>query len=127
MLRGGAEGTGKVLKPQNYMDELAQSGVKYTPDDVIMVTKTPDGKLMWLEKGNSSSGLQHIIDGHTADFANRGVNDIPDFPSRTLQEIPVKTGIGARGPFADYLVDGKMYRVAYGTNGYVVSFFPLFE
>ena len=34
------------LKSQNLMEELANSGVKYTPEDVIMVTKTPDGTLM---------------------------------------------------------------------------------
>ncbi len=107
------------------MDELANSGVKYNPDDVVMVTKTPDGKIMWLENGNSSSGLQHINDGHAADFANRGVNDIPGFLNKTLQETPVKTGMTNSGPFAEYLIDGKMYKVGYGTNGYIVSFYPI--
>ena len=123
----GAGKTVKNLKPQNLMDELTQSGVKYTPDGVITVTKTPDGKLMWLEKGNSSSGLQHIIDGHATDFSNKGINDIPNFLNKTLQNRPVNTGAGAAGPFADYLIDGSKYRVVFGTNGYVVSFFPIYK
>ena len=121
----GAGNAVKNLKPQNLMDELAQSGVKYTPDNVVMVTKTHDGKLMWLEKGDSSAGLQHIVDGHASDFANRGINDIPDFLNSTLQEMPVKTGISKAGPYAEYLINGKMYRVGYGTNGFVVSFYPI--
>lgn len=39
------------------MNELAESGVKYNPDDVPAVTKTDDGKLLWPGKGNSKSGL----------------------------------------------------------------------
>ena len=127
-LNNVTEGTGDVvknLKPQNLMDELAQSGVKFNPDDVVTVVKTPDSKLLWLENGDSASGLQHIVDGHAADFANRGINDIPGFLSRTLQETPVKAGINKAGPYAEYLIDGRKYRVAYGTNGYIVSFYPL--
>ena len=114
-----------TLRPQSLMNELADSGVKHSSDDVVMVTKTPNGQLRWLEKGNSSSGLTHIADGHVTDFANRGINDIPSFLNQTLQETPVKTGTNPQGPFADYLVDGKMYKVVYGTNGYVVSFYPI--
>ena len=118
------DGAGKSLKPQNLMDDLANSGVKYSADDVVTVTKTPDGKLMWLEKGNNSAGLKHIVDGHATDFANRGITDIPDFLNRVLQETPIKTGVGKMGPFAEYMLDGKTYRIAHGTNGYIVSFFP---
>lgn len=107
------------------MDELAQSGVKYSADDVVMVTKTPEGKLMWLEKGNSSSGLNHIVDGHASHFTARGVDDISGFLNRLLQETPVKTGMTKAGPYAEYLIDGSKYKVAYGTNGYVVSFYPI--
>ena len=55
------------------MKELADSGVKYNPDDVVMITKTPDGTLVWLEKGSSSTGLQHIIDRHAEHFVQRGI------------------------------------------------------
>ena len=107
------------------MDELASSGVRHNVEDVISVTKTPDGKLVWLEKGNASSGLQHIVDGHASHFTNRGVNNIPEFLNRTLQETPIKTGMTKAGPYAEYLIDGSKYKVAYGTNGYVVSFYPI--
>ena len=119
------QGAEKALKPQALMDELAQSGVKYTPEDVATVVKTPDGKLMWLEKGNGSSGLKHILDGHATDFANRGINDIPGFLNKTLQETPFNIGKGIQGPFADFMINGSNYRIVYGANGYVVTFFPI--
>ena len=113
------------LKPQNLMDELAMSGVKYTPDDVLMVTKTPDGKLMWLEKGHAKSGLEHITQRHAKNFADRGVDNIPEFLNRTLKEKPINIGRTHDGPFADYLIDGKKYRLVHGDNGYIVSFYPI--
>ena len=116
-----------VLKPQNLVDELSKSGVKYNADDVVMVTKAADGKLMWLEKGNDSSGLKHITDGHAVDFSNRGISDIPEFLNRVLQKKPIKTDATKAGPYAEYLIDGKRYRVVYGTNVYIVSFYPIYD
>lgn len=107
------------------MDRLIESGVKYNADDVVMVTKNANGKLLWLEKGNSSAGLKHIVDGHVADFTAKGVNDIPKFLNEVLKTIPAKVGTGAKGPFAEYIVNGTRYRVVYGTNGYIVSFYPI--
>lgn len=90
-----------------------------------MVTKTADGKLLWLENGSSSAGLKHIVNGHAADFTAKGISDIPRFLNQTLQNAPINTGMGAGGPFADYMINGTTYRVAYGTNGFIVSFYPI--
>jgi len=117
---GGSTDSNELL-----MRELEDSGVKYNPDKVVIITKTPDGKLMWLEIGDSKSGLKHIVDNHATNFADRGVKNIPEFLNDTLKTKPIKTGQGAKGPFADYSVGGVMYRVAYGTNGYIVSFYPI--
>ncbi len=107
------------------LDELASSGVKYNPDEVIMVTKNLDGKLMWLEKGNGKAGLTHILEKHADNFAARGVSDIPNLLKRVLSTKPIKTGSNAKGLYADYVFNGNKYRVAYGTNGFVVSFYPI--
>ncbi|MDF2871221.1 MAG: hypothetical protein K0R05_2796 [Anaerocolumna sp.] len=118
------EGSGK-LKPQGLIDELANSGVKYNPDDVVSIIKNSDGKLMWLENGNSKAGLQHILERHADDFASQGVNNIPSLLEDVLSTNPIKTGSNAKGLFADYSLNGNSYRVAYGTNGYIVSFYPI--
>lgn len=87
--------------------------------------KNTDGKLMWLEKGNSKAGLTHILERHADDFASQGVSDIPKLLENVLSTSPVKTGSNAKGLFADYVLNGNSYRVAYGTNGFVVSFYPI--
>ena len=121
----GNQGDSEAELNKQLMNELAESGVKYNVDDVVMLTKNFDGKLLWLEKGNGFAGLKHIVDGHAADFTAKGVNDIPKFLNEVLNTEAVKVGTGAKGPFAEYIVNGTRYRVAYGTNGYIVSFYPI--
>ncbi|MCL2399814.1 MAG: hypothetical protein FWC91_08750, partial [Defluviitaleaceae bacterium] len=115
------------LRPQHLMEELAQSGVRHNPDDVIMVVRTPDGKLLWLETGNSNAGLKHIVDRHASDLASKGIpeRDIPKFMQQMLQTSPIRTGAGGSGPFADFQIGNDIFRVAYGTNGFIVSFYPI--
>ncbi len=43
---------GTNLKPQKLIDELIESGAKCNFDDIVGITKMPDGKLVWLEKGH---------------------------------------------------------------------------
>ena len=71
------------------------------------------------------NGLRHIIKEHSTDFQKRGVYDIPEFLERTLEMEPIKIGSNARGYYANYVVDGKKYKVIYGFNGYIVSFYPV--
>ncbi|ECR3486936.1 hypothetical protein F1J24_14240 [Listeria innocua] len=122
--RKKASGANKHLN-KKLLDELATSGVKYNPEEVVMITKNLDGKLLWLEKGNNKAGLKHIVDGHAVDFEARGIKDIPSFLNEVLKNKPIKTGVGKNGPFANYLIKGVKYRVAYGTNGFIVSFYPI--
>ena len=37
------------------------------------ITKTADGKLVWLENGTDTAGLNHIITEHADDFLNKGI------------------------------------------------------
>ena len=120
------EGTGKLVSP-NLMAELAQSGQKYTPDAVQMITKNADGKLMWLETGSSSAGLEHIMK-HADDLAAKGVDvdNISAFiKNDLLTQNPIKTGSNAKGLYADYIYNDQTFRLAYGTNGYIVSLYPV--
>ena len=90
-----------------------------------MVVKTPEGTLRWLEKGNIKGGLFHMYQEHAGDYARRKIDNVPLFLYRMLQTAPEKTMIDERGPSALYIVDGKKYLLAYGTNGFIVSFHPL--
>ena len=124
------------FKPEKLMDELIHSGKKFTLDKVEFVVKNSDGELMWLEYGNESKGLYHILygsskkAGHLDDFAKRGIKDVKSFMYQVVQSSPIKKvqHIGEDGKikkYADYIVDNKKYRLAYGDNGFIVSFYPL--
>ena len=106
------------------MEELENSGVKYTPENVMYIVKTPDGMLQWLETGKESSGWMHILQKHEQNFSDQGIDDIYSFLSEVLQTRPTERGIRPTGPYATYMVDGKKYTLAYGKNGYIVSFYP---
>lgn len=135
-LKGGS-GTGEGgtdvlnnLKPQNLMDELASSGVKYNPDDVIAVTKTADGKLVWLENGTDTAGLNHIITEHADDFLNKGITQeqIPDYVMNALEngKIVGYQGRGTGRPIYEFTYNGEIHKVAItvGDNGFVVGANP---
>ena len=71
-----AEDAGKVVESglnSDLLDELANSGVKYNPEVIVAITKTADGKLVWLENGTDTAGLNHIITEHADDFLNKGI------------------------------------------------------
>ena len=118
------------LKPQNLMDELASSGVKYNPDDVIAVTKTADGKLVWLENGTDTAGLNHIITEHADDFLNKGITQeqIPDYVMNALEngKIVGYQGRGTGRPIYEFTYNGEIHKVAItvGDNGFVVGANP---
>ena len=117
------EGADGYFLDRGLMEELENSGVKYTPENVMCIVKTPDGLLQWLETGKESSGWMHIEE-HATDFQGRGVDDLYSFLNEVLQTQPAERGIRPTGPYAIYMVDGKKYILAYGKNGYIVSFYP---
>ena len=117
------EGADGYFLDRGLMEELENSGAKYTPENVMCIVKTPDGMLQWLETGNESSGWMHI-ERHATDFQRRGVDDPYSFLCEVLQTQPTERGVRPTGPYAIYEMDGKEYTLAYGKNGYIVSFYP---
>ena len=115
------------LKPQKLFIELKESGHKYNQDKVVMITKNYFGKLMWLEEGNNKSGLKHILLRHGNRFDSK--TNIPLLIKKILQTKPIKRISRQEGKqLADvflYERDGKLYLIAYGDNGYIVSFYQV--
>ena len=118
------------LKPESLLDELAKSGVKYNPDDVVAVTKTADGKLVWLENGNSNAGLEHIMN-HADDFAAQGISkdEISNYVMDALKngKIVDYQGRGTGRPIYEFIYNGEVRKVAIttGNNGFVVGANPV--
>jgi hypothetical protein len=115
---------------QSEIDILKNNGVKFTEENVVATTKTPDGQVVFLETGNSSAGLVHIIKEHVDDFANIGVSasEIPKVIMKTLSEgkIVGYQGRGTGRPIYQVEIDGKLQNIAItvGDNGFVVGANP---
>lgn len=120
------KGAESRFKPQKLLDELKNSGVKYTEKDVILVTKNYDGKLLWLEKGNKKSGLKHIMDGHENNFKD---TNVPALIKILTSQKPISHYEKHNGKqLSDiyiYKKNGKTYLLAYGSNGYIVTFYRI--
>jgi len=111
--------------------ELAALGEKYTAENVLAITHTMDGKLVWLEKGNESAGLQHILDQHTADFLKQGIppTEIPNYLMTALSEGRIVGTQGNHVPprmIYEFIYKGETRQVAIevGSNGFIVSANP---
>ena len=114
----------------NLLDELANSGVKYNPEDIVAITKTADGKLVWLENGIDTAGLNHIITEHADDFLNKGITQeqIPDYVMNALEngKIVGYQGRGTGRPIYEFTYNGEIHKVAItvGNNGFIVGANP---
>ena len=114
----------------NLLDELANSGVKYNPEDIVAITKTADGKIVWLENGTDTAGLNHIITEHADDFLNKGITQeqIPDYVMNALEngKIVGYQGRGTGRPIYEFTYNGEIHKVAItvGNNGFIVGANP---
>lgn len=43
------------------IDELEKNKIKFTKEDIIFITRDETGRIVWLEKGIFSAGLEHIL------------------------------------------------------------------
>jgi filamentous hemagglutinin len=113
------------------INELAESGVKFTPENVVATARSPSGTVVFLETGNSASGLSHILQEHAADFANVGISEaqIPSVIMRAVSEgkIVGYQGRGTGRPIYEVTINGRPQRIAIttGSNGYIVGANPV--
>ncbi|QIM17368.1 DUF4258 domain-containing protein [Leucobacter insecticola] len=115
------------------VDELLKNGAKVSPEKVVTIFKTPEGRIVWLEKGINStmegnpSGLAHIVEVHGAEFAQRGISEaqIPEVLTTAIQEGRIiryqRQGTGR--PVYEFEYGGKTLKLAItiGDNGYIVG------
>ena len=105
-----------------------------------MLQKDATGQTVWLENGNGSAGLKHILDGngkspgHAADFERAfGIsrNQIPSFLNDVVSNGRIISNelkrINGRDGFERiYYYDGKHYVLTgIGTNGFIVTAYPI--
>ncbi len=117
-------GHAAVVTKGDLVNELVKNGIKTTPADVVGATRMPSGQIAFLEQGDSSSGLQHIIERHGAEFAQAGIPEskIPAFLMEALENGKLVGQQGKR-PVYEVNYEGSTLRTAItvGNNGYVVG------
>lgn len=118
-----------ALKPEHLIDELKKSGVKFTEEDVVMITKTKKNELVWLEKGNDLAGLKHITDRHAIHLKVKfGISkeNIPSFVKDVFTNgIEINSKFKNGGYEKKYLYKGEYIIISgVGTNGFIVSIYP---
>lgn len=110
------------------ISELEQAGIKHVPDDILRIAKKLNGSIIFLEKGNSRSGLQHIVEGHGTDFTNRGIseNQIPDavITAVTKGRIVGVQGVGRTVYEVTFNSQIQYISVTVASNGYIVGANP---
>lgn len=121
-LFSGTSGVGRAL-----IDEVIANGEKISPNKVLMITRDPTGKIVWLETGNDSSGLKHIIDAHGKDFNGKGIANA-DIPNYVLEAVYQGNVVGTQGKrnsrtIYEFTYNGVTRRIAIqvGENGYIVG------
>ena len=118
-------GEGKTL-----IAEVQANGDKISPEKVVLITRDPNGKIIWLETGTEKSGLQHIIKEHGSQFNGKGIKneDIPDYVLEAVYQGHVVGTQGKRDPRTvyEFIYNGKKQRIAIqvSTNGDIVRANP---
>jgi hypothetical protein len=109
------------------LDELEKSNVKFTREQVIAAEKLPDGRILFLEKGNSKAGLTHILEAHGEDFANAGIpkEQIPDAVMKAVTKGEL-VGMQRNRPIYKVDINDQEKRIAVttGSNGFIVGANP---
>ena len=110
--------------------ELAQLNMKHTPEKIVKIAKQANGKIVFLEEGNSDAGLQHILEKHSLEFADQGIkqNQIPDIIIKAITEGKAIRYQGKKQTRIIYEVNfnGKTHYIALtvSDNGYIVGANP---
>ncbi|MDZ8026356.1 MAG: hypothetical protein RMY36_018785 [Nostoc sp. SerVER01] len=109
---------------------LSQAGIKHSPEKIVRIAKQGDGKILFLEEGNTEAGLQHILEQHSLEFLNQGIEpeQIPDAIIAAVTQGRVTGYQGRRKTRTIYQVtfNGKTQyiSVTVSDNGYIVGANP---
>lgn len=123
----------KGTREYELVQELKRRKEKFKEEDILFITRVPTREILWLEKGSSTAGFEHIKQRHTQDFLKKfGVkqNKIPSFLKKVVEEGTIVSESsriqGDREQIKRIYLYQNQYHVitALGTNGFIVSAYP---
>ena len=125
---------------EDLIQEAIAQGKKINPKKVIFIIRDPNGRIVWLEEGETEeevkdkskkpAGLKHILGRHALSFQDLGVErqDIPRFLKNLIQRgVIIRSrngGVVYRNPSG---AEKTPIEIVIGDNGYIVTAFPLRE
>jgi hypothetical protein len=120
-----------IIKPtpsrEELIDELVRQGVKHTPENIVAIGRDPGGRIVFLETGSPSAGLEHIL-LKKHQFAQRGVGEdqVADYVFTAVTKGKV-VGMQNTRPVYEFQWNGATHRVAVtvGDNGFIVGANPV--
>jgi uncharacterized protein YukE len=121
-------GVPQIESSEALLTELQANGVKVTPNDVVHIGRDGNGRILFLEQGDTRAGLQHVLNRHAKEFADQGIaqEDISSYVFRAATE---GTPVGSQGDgrtIFEFTWNGETRRIAItvGDNGYIVGANP---
>ena len=116
--------------------EMKNLGINFTEINLKFVAKNNDGLIMFLEKGNSSAGFQHILEGKWVGnprfqlLFNNSEDEMIKNIAVSIKNSSYKEKIIDNKNRLSYIyliktTQGyKEFKIATGSNGFIVSFIP---
>lgn len=136
LLNNGIDSGGE--DPLALISQVKTSGAKISEGNVVGITRTPGGKIDWLETGNPSAGLEHIMNGdgtpgdigHGQDFANIGIEGKDNVTKLIIDTLQDETPVAIRGGGGlvfNVTIDGTVRQIliVVGNNGFIITAYPL--
>lgn len=110
------------------LQELTLAGIKHSPEKILRITKLTNGKIVFLETGDTRSGLQHILKNHQNQFQEKGISatEIPDLIIVALTHGTIVAYQSGNRPIYEVEFNGIIQAIAItvGENGYIVCANP---
>lgn len=110
--------------------ELQEAGIKHTPEKILRIAKQNNGKIVFLEEGNTQAGLQHIVEQHSNEFAELGIT-LEQIPDAIITAVTQGKILGYQGRNKTRVIyevsfNESIYYIAVtvGKNGYIVGANP---
>lgn len=117
-----------VAEAESLFAELTANSIKFTKEATQWIKRTPSGKITWLEIGNDSAGLQHIMLRHSGEFSSWGYTTESAVSDLVMKTVSTQAGteISTGARVYDVVVNGvnKQMKVVTGSNGFIVTAHP---
>ncbi len=110
-------------------EELQTANIKFSRANTKFITRDQEGKITWLEKGNTLVGLTHIQQNHASQFEKAlGIKraDIASHIKVVIEKGVIVESIPDQGGTKrTYCYKGNYYTVVVtGSNGFIATAFP---